>query len=305
MLMSQPADPPNDDREALLRDPELCRAITRVLQGRVPSAEVPDVLQETLLAVHQSTTLPEDPAERRQYIFGIARKKAAENARKRGRTVEGELLGEEAEQVPSPTGADGLNDRDLLDKMAAEVPESQLHTLQCLARHLLGESLTKLAREANLEYDTLYKRVTTLQRRLIQAGKRLGAIGVVLLVLGAAWHLWKPKEQIALPEPPTMPSVAPATSTDHDTAPEPPDPATLQEAGALRGKAFRACMKDDWGVCLDFLDQAKRLDSAGESDPLVKAAREHAETGVRHAYKPGEPRWIPSGPRPYASRAAP
>ena len=226
MVMPQPIDPPDHHRDALLRDPELRRAIERVLVRRCPEADVSDVLQETLLAVHLSASLPDDPVGRRKYILGIARHKAATNARREERTVEVVPL-EEAQQVPSPAVDDAVNDRDLLDKVVAELPESQLVTLQWLARYLLGESLADLAREATLDYETLYKRVTRLHRRLGDSGRRLGGALLVLLALGVAWYVWGPKPQVALPPPPTMPSVAPRPSTSQ----KPPSPPVPLAAG--------------------------------------------------------------------------
>jgi DNA-directed RNA polymerase specialized sigma24 family protein len=303
MRMSQPTHQPADDREALLRDPELRQAIERVLLGRVPEADVPDVVQETLVAVHWCTSLPEDRGERRQYILGIARTQAAARWRRAARGLQTEPLDEKDELVAPDTTDAATNDRDLLVKMVAEVPESQLETLQWLARHLLGESLADLAREANDNYEAFAKRVLRMKKRILDAGKVLGGALVAVLALGAAWYVWGPKQQIALPQPTTMPSVAPATSSHDEPAPEQPDPADLEEARTLRSKAFQACTDYDWGSCLDDLDQAERLDPAGERDPLVQAARQDAETGVRQHYKPGGEGWKPIGPRPYVKGA--
>jgi hypothetical protein len=61
-----------------------------------------------------------------------------------------------------------------------------------------------------------------------------------------------------------------------DIGPDRPGPGlTPQEnASRLRADALRACKAQDFTACTAKLDEAKRLDPAGESDPRVVAARE-------------------------------
>jgi hypothetical protein len=55
-------------------------------------------------------------------------------------------------------------------------------------------------------------------------------------------------------------------------SPEPP--ATPQEVAAkLRHDAIGQCEQGAWGSCKDKLDEARRLDPAGESDPAVQRLR--------------------------------
>jgi len=136
-----------EEREAMLRDKELREAIAKVLAGRVPAADIEDVVQETLIAAYEATRLPADPQKRRQYVFGVARNRAYKHRRKLritpqpGREENVEDL-PPAVPVGSSTAAMTLVDqRDLLKKVAVDLTPSQLVTLEWLARQMMGESL--------------------------------------------------------------------------------------------------------------------------------------------------------------------
>ena len=79
----------------------------------------------------------------------------------------------------------------------------------------------------------------------------------------------------------------------------------MDVARALRGRAFRACMNNQWHACLEDLDLAEEIDPSGDADPVVKAARTDAEGGIQHdeSAMPGE-RWAPPKVRLYAGQAA-
>lgn len=50
-------------------------------------------------------------------------------------------------------------------------------------------------------------------------------------------------------------------------------PGSAQQATTLREQAFTACDAQLWTACADKLDEARRLDPAGEGQPRVTAAR--------------------------------
>jgi len=62
------------------------------------------------------------------------------------------------------------------------------------------------------------------------------------------------------------------------TAASPPQSAS-DVAEQMRFAAFRACDNGEWQRCLDLLDQARAIDPQGDSDPLVRFAREKATKG--------------------------
>jgi DNA-directed RNA polymerase specialized sigma24 family protein len=288
----------DDDREAMLRDTDLQGAIDRVLRGRVPDADTPDVTQETLLSAHGAEKLPRKKGERDRYVLGIARNKVVEFRRKADRSprVEDDA---DVEHVAQAVAPDPVSARDMLYRLETEVPAGHLATWRWLARHVLGEDLAVIAREVGLPYGTLYKRVTALQHRLRETAKRMGGAALVLLVLGGAWSVFRPKPP-ALDNAGPAHSVEPATST-HATEPDP-----AEVARAVRGRAFRACMNNQWDACLQDLDRAADMDPPGDADPLVKAARSDAEEGIRHETEgmPGDLLRVPEV-RLYAGQASP
>jgi hypothetical protein len=79
----------------------------------------------------------------------------------------------------------------------------------------------------------------------------------------------------------------------------------VQLAARARDEAFAACSIGEWLTCSDKLDQARRLDPAGEtSDPRVLAARGKINDGLNNdnAKRPPNPTPAPRTPAPSPSR---
>lgn len=300
------ADP--QDREDMLRDAELSQAIYDVLRSRVREAEIDDVRQEVLMAAYDSPTLPKDPDARRKYVLGIARVCGANHRRKERRSPV-ELEGKDTKYVAQAVPADPIAERDMLAKIVGFVTGDDLLTLKCLVRTAFGEDLTKIALEVGVKYDTLAKRVATLRRRMRETAKQMGGVVLLLLGIGGFWKAQHPAPQLGLDGPVSMHTIEPAVSVHIGDA-DPVDVAT-----AIRGRAFKACMRDNWESCLADLDFARDIDPAGDNDPLVDAARDDAAKGIharevdkrRNAVpsdKPSFPSWTPPTIRLYAGHAA-
>jgi hypothetical protein len=91
----------------------------------------------------------------------------------------------------------------------------------------------------------------------------------------------------APPPPPPIPTETPS----------PPVPTPVQLAARARTEAFAACDVGDWDTCGAKLDEARRLDPAGDtSDPRVLAARAKIqdEHTLDNAKRP--PRPLPAPP---------
>jgi hypothetical protein len=146
----------------------------------------------------------------------------------------------------------------------------------------MGENLSDMAREMNVQYDTLYKRVTSLHRRVRETGMAIAKLAVVVLIIAGGWHVFKPRPESQTATPPPEP--------------EPNTPHALEVAQDLRTRAFNACTQDAWASCERFLNEARRLDSAGESDPRVQAARADVMDAAAHG---GDKSWSPKHPRLY------
>jgi DNA-directed RNA polymerase specialized sigma24 family protein len=287
-----------EERKQMLVDADLKKVIRNSVRGRVPASEIEDVVQDTLAAAHGAPSLPVGKGDdRNAYVVAIARKKAIDNRRRAVRFPE---LGEQAsveEHVVQAVPAADMVGRDFLSRLTADLREDQTVTFRCMTRKLMGEDLAEIAREVGIPYDTLYKRVTTMQRSMREKFLRLGGVGVVLLALGLSWGAVQPRTTLAPDQPQDISLLEPAVST-HVGETDPMDWARV-----LRGEAFRACMNDQWMECLDGLNAAGQLDPDGEQQPAVKAARADAQSAIGAGLKPGS-RWRPPTVRVYAPWAS-
>jgi hypothetical protein len=68
---------------------------------------------------------------------------------------------------------------------------------------------------------------------------------------------------------PTLPAPTPAPSPTHE-----PEPTPEQRAALVRVEAQKACAAGEWTACEAKLDEAAKIDPAGESSPAVQQMRE-------------------------------
>ena len=123
-----------------------------------------------------------------------------------------------------------------------------------------GEKLESIAESEHLPAPRVRQRVSRLRRHFKENWKRevamLAALGVLITAAIALWLHEKDKpENIA-----------------HDPKFLPLDP----KAEELRKDGLDLCAKSQWKQCVEKLDDAKRLDPAGDTRPEVKKAREDA-----------------------------
>src|SRR5688572_22453602 len=91
----------HEDRATRLADPALYHSVRNFVRGRVPKADVDDVVQTTLADALAAAGAPEHPEEFRRWVFGIAHNKVADVFRRRKRS------GEPEEVQDLPAGEDG------------------------------------------------------------------------------------------------------------------------------------------------------------------------------------------------------
>jgi RNA polymerase sigma factor (sigma-70 family) len=261
-----PVEISSADRSALLRDPELLRVIRKVASERVPDHAVEDMEQETLLAIDRARSLPATPAARVDFVAGIVRNKAKDwwRENKLQKKVDRKA---EVERSDGAAAAEANQHRDTIEKVVAAVPPKQQSTFRCLVREALGESLADIAREMNVEYSTLHKRVTSLRRKLAAA---VGGIAFIAMLVGALHR--RPVPQMGHDTPAPVPTEA--VSTNEPVI----DP--IAEAREYRKKAFDECLRDEWKECLTDLAAASALDHEGDRDPKVQAAAEDAHRAL-------------------------
>jgi hypothetical protein len=68
---------------------------------------------------------------------------------------------------------------------------------------------------------------------------------------------------------------------DNDDRDQTPGPADREAAEKLRDDALGSCQQNAFGACKAKLDEAKRLDPGGESEPRVQKARAAIEKALR------------------------
>jgi DNA-directed RNA polymerase specialized sigma24 family protein len=268
------ANPVRDEElEAFIKDRSLRQAMAKVVKGRVRDPDVDDVVQEALLATRYAKNLPSEPKDRRQYALAIARNKAITWYTDKEKDRPDSLS---FDTVPRDAADDGGIQRAIdaqhLEKIAATVTVPERSTLTCLFRQLMGESLADIAREMNVEYSTLHKRVTTLHGRVRSTGIAIAAL-MLLFVVNRWWARDDGRVGGGVPTPP--PSMVP----------QPPEPArgtpqAKARAAQLREEARAQCAAEKWKKCLMSYDVAADLDPEGET-PDIKAAHDKALEELR------------------------
>ncbi|AUX24620.1 uncharacterized protein SOCEGT47_051590 [Sorangium cellulosum] len=277
-----------------LADSTLRRALVEFVRRRVPSAEVDDVVQTVLCDALASPARPSDPAELRRWLLGIARHKAADHHRRASR--------ETAVELPDvPTGPPPVEARELArwaEEQASATREAR-QTLSWMAREGEGEKLESIAAEAQMPAARVRQRVSRMRRWMRERWRaELAAVAALaLLVLLVARLLRAPGEPVEIAP---LPEPAPTAPLEQ----EPPRDA-LERARALRVDALRACDEAAWRRCLDRLDEAARLDAAGDGAPDIAAARARAQEALQTPPGPESPAPRPETPAPGPETSAP
>lgn len=227
-----------------------------MVRKRVPESDVEDIVQAALTEAFESPNAPTDPEQLRRWVFGVAKHKVVDFHRKRGR---------ETFDVPEVPGGPAPHvEADLLRWAEKNLPEGDdaQATLDWMLREGEGEKLESIAASEKLPAPRVRQRVSRLRRHLKDNWQRevalLAAVGVVL---GALFLLLRRKED-------------PRIQFDPNGIPMDP------RAEAMRREGLERCAKSEWRPCLEKLDEAKRLDPAGDGRPEVQRAREGAEKAL-------------------------
>lgn len=232
-----------------------------MVRRRVPADEVDDVVQATLTEALASASAPDSLEDLRRWVWGIARHKVADLHRKHRR--------ESPEELPEfEAPADDHESDDLLRWAERELPEGEgaRQTLGWLLREGDGEKLEHIAASENLPAPRVRQRVTRLRQHFRSRWQtQLAAVATLIGATALLWWWLRPRP---VPEAPIVREVPSAV---------PLDP-TLERARELRRLALEACQARDFDRCLRGLDDAARLDPAGDRAPEVVAAREAARS---------------------------
>lgn len=262
---------------------DLRAALVAMVRKRVPESEVEDIVQQALTEAIESPHAPKESEAFRRWIFGVAKHKVIDYHRRAGRETFDmpEIAGNAAPHVE----ADMLR---WAERNIPDSPENQ-KTLDWMLREGEGEKLESIAASEKMPAPRVRQRVSRLRRHLKDNWQRevalLAALGVVI---GAIVFLFlRDKDD-------------PSIKGDPNVA----DPRAFE----MRKKALEQCNQAKWKECVDGLDEAKRLDPAGDTAPAVKRAREDAAKALSPAPQPSsnlDPAPTTAPPEPTTTAPAP
>jgi len=237
-------------------DPDLRSALIAMVRKRVPESEVEDIVQQALAEAIESPHAPQDSESLRRWIFGVAKNKVVDYHRRAGR---------ESFDLPDVEGAPAPHvEADLLRWAEKNLPEGAENkkTLDWMLREGEGEKLESIAESEKLPPPRVRQRVSRLRRHFKENWQRevamLAALGVIVSAI-VIYVLRKPEADGGL--------------ITHDVV----DP----RAEPMRRLALEKCASGAFQPCVDGLDEARRLDPAGDARPDVQQAREAAANALK------------------------
>jgi RNA polymerase sigma-70 factor (ECF subfamily) len=282
-----------------LTRPDLRRSLVNLARRIAPAHEAEDIVQESLVDALTTRSGPRDRAHLEAWLRAIVRHRVSDYYRRTGR--------EQAGAVPEgQVEPDEGSERELLRWAEEALPggRADQQTFEWLLEEADGEHLETIARREQMPSDRVRQRVTRLRRHLRErwALELAAVVGVLFLVGYGVWARLRP---------------APIEAS-RDLTPQAVEPglAPALRAQRLRNTALERCHAADHRACLDGLDEAARLDPAGDRSEIVQMARREAEKALTPppvpapsasgAGLPGATRFgrVTSGPRP-ASDTAP
>lgn len=269
-----------------LADADLRRALAAMVRRRVPPHEVDEIVQATLADAVASKSAPTEDDALERWVRGIARHKVADYHRRNKREVP---VDSEDLMTARVTDASAHEAADLLRWAEREAPSD--NTIDWLLREGDGEKLESIAQEAKLPAARVRQRVSRLRRHF---RARWAAQLAAAIALGAlAWFfLSRPRERVQ----PIVPVSSAPVSVSVTQAPSPPPlpPPPPDPAIELRRVALEQCEGKQWQACLDGLDQAAKLDPAGDTAAEVQSARAAAKKALTPPPKPAPKKPGPS-----------
>lgn len=257
--------PTTREQQRELGSSEIRKMLSDYIRRRVPEPDVDDVVQTVLVEALASDTVPSDKTELRKWLTGVARHKIADLHRKGARERPAEIP--DIETAPPP-----VEEHELVrwaEEQAKQGGKEGDATLRWMAREGEGDKLEHIAAEEKLPAATVRQRVSRMRRFMRErwmAEIAAAALVVGLLVFVVYRFVLRPKPEDIAKE---VPTVEPPPKNAPPVAPSP-----LERAAELRKTAFSACERGDDKGCEEKLDEAKRLDPAGEANPDVKRWRD-------------------------------
>ncbi len=258
-----------------LEDERFRATLIRALRRRVPEIDAEDIVQTAIAEAVSAGKANEDPVLVRRWIAAVARNRLVDQLRKKREVL--------TESPPDIADTRSPHEGDLLRWAELELPDgrSAEETLEWMLREADGESLESIAKESNLPPTRVRKRISRLREHFRQRWAIYAAALAALAIAGAlGWRvLSSPLEVVPIAkDPPLAPSAFPE-----------------EIAKDLRRRAFEACGGGEPQRCVELLDEAARLDPAGDTSPEVVEARSTSRRLLAPPSPPPEIKTSPSG----------
>ena len=134
--------------------------LSRYFQGRVPSDEVDDLTQVTLLHTVAQASRFRRASSFHHYVFSVARRVLAERHRQaeRRRAIGRQLI--VREPTPQTSPSERLARAERLEELERALGELAEHYKVVLQRHLAGSDNFEIADDLELQYNTVRSRLS-------------------------------------------------------------------------------------------------------------------------------------------------
>ncbi|MBX3185668.1 MAG: hypothetical protein KF819_01580 [Labilithrix sp.] len=236
---------------------DLRTALVAMVRKRVPESEVEDIVQQALAEAIESPHAPKESEALRRWIFGVAKNKVVDYHRRAGR---------ESFDMPDVAGSPAPHvEADLLRWAEKNLPEGDENkkTLDWMLREGDGEKLESIAASEKLPAPRVRQRVSRLRRHLKDNWQREVALLAALGVIIGAIVLYLRRDP------------------DHERITHDPN-VVDPRADGIRRVALGNCASGEWKACVEGLDEARRLDPAGDDQPEVQKARGQAADALKN-----------------------
>lgn len=255
---------PDVPRSVFIADAALREALERFVRAKVPASEVEDIVQSTLTDALAAPRAPETDEDLRRWVYGIARHKVADHYRREARAAGCDGCDpSDAPAEPAPHSA-----TDLLRWAERELPQggSSEDTLEWMLREGDGEKLEHIAAEQQVAPTKIRQRVSRLRRYFRERwAQQLAAVAAIVILVVTGLLIWSNR----VDRQPEIVREGPSALPPLD-----------ERVGELRERALEHCEAERWKECLEGLDEAGRLDPAGNRRDEVQRARRRAEEAL-------------------------
>ncbi len=252
-----PPETPEQLRARLLGCKRVRGALTKVAAGQgVPAHWREDVVQETLLRFSRQEMPSSEEDAVRRYINGIGRNVAVDLMRERKEDATRSLEAMDGTNAAPTVGA-GLERRAYLQGLFEQGRARFGKSWDWfLASRFGGETSREISEQHAVTDGHVRKEISVVDRWFTAAYGARGGAGLlaVLLAVGAGW--WLAHRTVPLPD---------GGSGWHE---ERANVVQTLDAPALRERARRRCQEGAWLACAHDLEDARRIDPAGETDEL-------------------------------------